>query len=215
MWRHVAIGLAAANLLFLAWALTIAPPSEPARVAAPAAGPSGSTTAGTPGPPAEPAAPPTPPPRCVSLGPFGDAALAATVSQRLLAAGLAPGAREEKQQHRDGYWVVVDTSGIAQQRTMLAQIRRAGIQDAYAMPDDPQFRLSLGIYSDRARAEQRAAALRPLKLDARVEEHTQERAVQWLDVPEAGERLSASRLEGFGITDSEVGAFDCPAPRPD
>ncbi len=125
---------------------------------------------------------------------------------------MAPKAREEKQQHRDGYWVVVETPDLAQQRAVLAQIRRAGIQDAYAMPDDPQFRLSLGIYSDRARAEQRAATLRPLKLAARVDEHFQERAVQWLDVPEAGDRLAASRLEGFGITDSEVGAFDCPAP---
>jgi hypothetical protein len=108
--------------------------------------------------------------------------------------------------------VVIDSADQPAQRAMLAQIRRAGIQDAYAMPDDPRFRISLGIYSDRSRAEQRVATLRPLRLSARVDEHFQERAVQWLDVPEAGDHLSASRLEGFGITDSEIGAFDCPAP---
>ena len=78
------------------------------------------------------------------------------------------------------------------------------------MPDDPQFRISLGIYSDRGRAEQRACTLAPLGMAAAVEEHFEERVVQWLDVPSAGDQLSASRLEGFGITDSDVGAFDCP-----
>lgn len=207
MWRQIAIGLAAANLLFLAWTLWIAEPADPAARAlrAPA------TPAPAPAVAAPPvAAAPGPPARCIALGPFGDAAVAATVSQRLVAAGLAPRPREERQQHRDGWWVFIGSPDAAQQRRALAQIRRAGIQDAYAMPDDPQFRISLGIYSDRGRAEQRATALRPLDLAPRVEEHFQERTVQWLDVPAAGDRLSASQLENFGITDSEVGAFDCP-----
>ena len=207
MWRLVAIGLLAANLLFLGWVLMIAPPSNPAsRAAPPPAAPRAVTSAA-------PAPVPTdaPAPRCVSLGPFGDPAVAVTVSQRLESSGLAPTAREERQQHRDGYWIVVATSGLVQQRSVLAQIRRAGIQDAYAMPDDAQFRISLGIYSDKARAEQRATSLRPLNLAPRVEEHFQERSVRWLDVPGAGDRLSASRLESFGITDADVGAFDCPA----
>jgi len=206
MWRPVAIALIAANVLFLVWVLMVAPPADPSQRAA--GSPPGPATAGpAPMPPPEPE-----PPRCVSLGPFADPALSATISQRLVAAGMQPAAREETLQQPDGYWVVVETSGPAQQRAALAQIRRAGVQDAYAMPDDAKFRISLGIYSDRARAEQRAATLRPLDLAPRVEEHLQPRQVHWLDVPEAGDRLSASRLESFGITDSEIGAFDCPAP---
>jgi hypothetical protein len=209
MWRPVAFVLIAANVLFFAWALMIAPPADrSAGDAAPAAGP----PAADPGVPPQDRVAAPPAPRCVSLGPFGDPAVAATVSQRLIAAGLSPVSRAQTQQHRDGYWVVVETTGQAQQRAVLAQIRRAGIQDAYAMPDDAKFRISLGIYSDRGRAEQRLATLRPLNLEPRVEEHFQERAVQWLDVPGAGDRLSASQLEGFGIADNEVGAFDCPAP---
>jgi hypothetical protein len=146
----------------------------------------------------------------VALGPFGDAAIASTVAQRLTAAGLEARARTEKQQHRDGWWVSVAAADAGRQRLALAQIRRAGIQDAVALPDDPQFRISLGLYSERSRAEQRASSLKPLGLAPQVEEHFQQREVQWLDVPGAGDRLSASRLEGFGITDSEVGAFDCP-----
>jgi hypothetical protein len=206
VWRPVAIGLLAANLLFLAWTLWIAAPADPA--ARPLVG--AAAPAPVPAPPMPPAAVASPPPRCVSLGPFGDAAVATTVEQRLLAAGLLPRSREERQQQRDGWWVWVASSDAAQQRQVLARIRRAGIQDAYALPDDPQFRISLGIYSDRGRAAQRAASLRPLDVTPRVEEHVQERKVQWLDVPEAGDRLSASRLESFGIADSEVGAFDCP-----
>ena len=82
------------------------------------------------------------------------------------------------------------------------------------MPDDAQFRISLGIYTERQRAEQRAASLRPLSSSAVVEEHLQQRTVHWIDVPGAGERLSASRLEAFGVTDSDIGAFDCPPSPP-
>jgi len=106
MWRLVAIGLLAANLLFLGWVLMIAPPSNPAsRAAPPPAAPRAVTSAA-------PAPVPTdaPAPRCVSLGPFGDPAVAVTVSQRLESSGLAPTAREERQQHRDGYWIVVAPS---------------------------------------------------------------------------------------------------------
>jgi hypothetical protein len=204
MWRSIAIALLAANLLFLAWATWVAPATAPA-VAPPVA------VASAPAP-AVAALPPAA--RCVSLGPFADGDAAATVAQRLVAAALAPQTREERRQQRDGYWVIVNTASATEQRRILAQVRRAGIQDAYAMPEDAQFRISLGIYSDRDRAEQRANALRPLGLEPRVEEHFQEQLVHWLDVAEAGDQLSASRLEGFGITDSEVGAFDCPPATP-
>jgi hypothetical protein len=205
MWRSLTIALVAANLLFLAWSVWVAPAQSPDAAPPPVA---------TAAAPAVRAAEPPPPPRCVSLGPFVDTDAAATVAQRLVAASLAPRTREERRQRPDGYWVIVDTASPAEQRRVLAQIRRAGVQDAYAMPEDPQTRISLGIYSERARAEQRAAGVRPLGLQPRVEEHFQEQQVQWLDVQDAGEQLSASRLESFGITDSEVGAFDCPPPPP-
>jgi hypothetical protein len=200
MWRTVAIGLLAVNLLFLAWSQWVAPDRTPPPAASPP------PVAAAPVPPALP----PPAERCVSLGPFPDAAAAATVAQRLTNASLQPRTREERRPERDGYWVVVAAPDAAAQRRLLAQIRRAGVQDAYAMPDDPLFRISLGIYSDRGRAEQRAGTLSPLGMAAAVEEHFEERVVQWLDVPSAGDQLSASRLEGFGITDSDVGAFDCP-----
>ncbi|MET0291439.1 MAG: hypothetical protein ABW136_03680 [Steroidobacteraceae bacterium] len=201
MWRVLAFGLLAANLLFAAWALWVAVPAATTPTAAPAAT-------------AAPTAPPPEPPRCVRLGPFPDHALAATVSQRLTAAALTPQVHEEMQAHRDGFWVFITAADAATQRRTLQRLRTAGIQDAYAMPDDPQFRISLGIFSERQRADQRASTLRPLSLSPVVEEHFQERAVQWLDVPDAGDRLSASRLEGFGITDSDIGAFDCPPATP-
>jgi hypothetical protein len=203
MWRPIAIVLLAANLLFLAWSSRVGAPEH--RATTPPA------AANAPAPPVSARAPEAPPiPSCVSLGPFVDASVAATVAQRLLAAALVPQEREERQQHRDGFWVIVSSGSAVEQRRTLERVRRAGIQDAYSMPDDPQFRISLGIYSDRTRADQRADSLQPLGLTPRVEEHFQARLVHWLDVPAAGERLSASRLESFGITDSDIGAFDCP-----
>lgn len=166
MWRRIAIGLLAANLLFLAWSRWIATPPTAARVLT------------TPAVAAAPA-PTPPPPRCVSLGPFADPAAAATVAQRLADLQLTPQTRDERQQHRDGYWVIIATADAVQQRRVLTQLRRAGIQDAYAMPADERFRISLGIYTDRERAAQRAASLAPLRFETVVEEHFQERAVRW------------------------------------
>ena len=200
MWRPLAFALLAANLLFLAWASRVATPGgRPAGAAAPVA------------PPVASAPPRETPPRCVRLGPFTDAALAATVSQRLLAAALTPEPRDDVEVHRDGFWVSVAGKDTAEQRRTLQRLRAAGVQDAYAMPDDEQFRVSLGIYTDRQRAEQRAASLRPLSLPTVIQDHLQERTIHWIDVPGAGDRLSASRLEAFGVTDSDIGAFDCPA----
>lgn len=196
MWRNVAIGLAVANLLFLAWSTWIGDAARPPVLVEP--------------PPVALAPEPPPPPRCVTLGPFVDAALAETVAARLAAQGLAGQPREELRQQRDGYWVVIATADEATQRRTLARVRAAGTQDAYALPGDERFRISLGIFSERGRAEQRARAAERLGLPYTVEEHFVEQRVHWIDVPGAGDRLSASRLEAFGITDADVGAFDCP-----
>jgi hypothetical protein len=202
MWRPIAFALLAANLLFLAWTAWVATPGS-----APTPAPAVAATPVAPALPSEP-------PRCVSLGPFTDAALAATVSQRLLAAALTPEIRDDLEIHPDGYWVAVAAKDAVEQRRTLQRLRAAGVQDAYAMPDDAQFRISLGIYTERQRAEQRAASLRSLSLPTVVQEHVQQRAVQWIDVPGAGDQLSASRLEAFGVTDSDIGAFDCPPSPP-
>lgn len=196
MWRAFAVALLALNLLFFAWTGWVAPS---------VAGP----TLRMPTIVARPAAPP-PPPRCVSVGPFGDPAAAATLAQRIAALSLNPQPREERRSQRTGYQVTLATADATARRLMLAQLRRAGVQDAMIVADDPAFRISLGTYGERDRAEQRAAGLRNIGLRSTVEEHFEERVVQWLDVPAAGDRLSVSKLEGLGVADSEVGAFDCP-----
>ena len=48
------------------------------------------------------------------------------------------------------------------------------ISDAFAMPDDPEHKVSVGIFSDENRAEDRAARVQRLRLDAVVKERTRE-----------------------------------------
>lgn len=196
MWRLLVFVLAAANALFLAWALWVSPaPGGGVFVMPPVVAP-------LPEPP--------PPPRCVSVGPFADAAQASTVARRIADLQLQASLRQERLRQRDGYWVLVATTDAAEQRSTAARLRDAGVQDAYSMPGDPAFRISLGIFSTRERAEQRAQRARPLGLEAVVEEHFQELDVHWVDVPGAGDRISAAQLESLGVSGSEVGAFDCP-----
>jgi hypothetical protein len=99
----------------------------------------------------------------------------------------------------------------AEQRRTLAAIKRAGIDDSFAMPDDAQFRVSVGIFSERERAEQRARRVRALALDAQIEEHFKLQATQWLDFAGlAPAALQAPQLAALGITDAALTAVACP-----
>ena len=188
-----------ANVLFFAWAHWI-DGSRAELTAVP-------ITAPKPRPPKPP-----PPPPCATLGPFDDEALAEQAQRALEGGGWGVLRRVISEQVNDGYWVHIDnlTSPVQQVRTVSA-IRRAGIADAFAMPDDPQFRVSVGIFSDEARAEDRAARVQRLKLDAIVTERLKDHSIYWLDVPGvAAQTLSDGRLVTLGVVTPGLRIEVCP-----
>jgi hypothetical protein len=95
---------------------------------------------------------------CLSVGPFGDLSNSAQAAAILKAKGFDPRQRAEEGQMSEGYWVFI--GGMKSQADMdrtLASLEHAGIKDALVMPETPDAgrRLSLGLYSERARAERR------------------------------------------------------------
>lgn len=199
MARLLTLILVIANLLFFAWSHWVGG-AHTELTAVP-------LTARAP----KPAAPPPPPP-CATLGPFDGEVQAEQAQRAMEGGGWGVLRRSTTVQVNDGYWVHIDniTSARDQARVVNA-IRRAGIQDAFAMPDDAQFRVSVGIFTDEARAEDRAARVQRLKLDALVTERTRDQAVIWLDVPGvASQTLSDGRLATLGVATTGLRIEKCP-----
>jgi hypothetical protein len=205
MIRVLVLLLVAANLLLFAWMALVG--DDRPRLQAVAIAP---RTA-----PLPPKAPPPPPP-CTTLGPFDNEVVAEGVQRQLEAAGWGVVRRATKQQVADGYWVyVAGLTSTDDQGRVLRALRRTGVQDAFAMPDDPEFRVSVGIFSEQPRAEDRARRVRVLKLDAQVKERMRDTTVTWLDVPGvAPATLGDGRLASAGITLGDMKPGNCPSPQP-
>jgi hypothetical protein len=202
MIRIVVLVLLAANLLYFGWSNWI-DHGDPALTAVkvdPAARK-----------PPPPPAPPAPPP-CSSIGPFANELDALTAQRKLTEAGWGILRRENREQQPDGYWVYVANDTVAAQARTLRRILAAGMRDAFAMPDDAEFRVSVGIFSEEDRAEDRAAQVQRLKLDAVVEERMSEQSTIWFDVPGvARETLADGRLAAAGLAVERLRIEACPA----
>lgn len=207
MIRIVVMVLIAANLLYFGWSRWV--DRDRQQLTAVAAAPAKVKPAPVPAA-ATPAAPSAPPP-CATLGPFGSEMEAAAAEKQLTTAGWGVMRREVSTPLREGYWVFVANQDSLLQARTLDLIRRAGIQDAFAMPEDPQFRVSVGIFTEENRAEDRAARVQKLKLDAVVAERTREQLAIWLDVPGvARETLADGRLNATGLQLERLRIETCP-----
>jgi hypothetical protein len=202
MIRLLVLVLVAANLFYFGWTQWITE-QEP-RLVAPS---SVSAIASAPGV----AAPPAPAP-CTTVGTGHDQTRALEIEELLRGMQLLPERRDVAENVSEGWWVYVpNNSAVAQARTLRA-IQRAGIRDAFAMADDPEFRVSVGLFMEEDGARTRAEAVRALQLDASVSERMQQRTAVWFDLPgTAREALDLAQLDAEGVDLQELRVEDCPA----
>jgi hypothetical protein len=151
---------------------------------------------------------------CLSVGPFGDLANSAQAATLLKAKGFDPRQRAEQGQASDGYWVYVgDLKSQAQAETALVALEREGIRDAVVMPEtaDAGRRLSLGLYTERSRAERRAQAVQRAGLKAEVAERKLPSTLYWVDLsPPAGmNTIPLEDLFAEGVK-SRIAVQPCP-----
>jgi hypothetical protein len=152
--------------------------------------------------------------RCVSIGPFNDLAQAARGAALLRERGFAPRQRAEQGEMWEGYWVSV--GGLrtpADETKLMKALDRAGIRDARVMPDEPGGRrVSVGLFSERERADKRAQAVKKLGFTAEVTERTQPGAVYWVDMDvNANERsVPTEGLLSLEDTNSRLEIRICP-----
>lgn len=207
-----------ANVAYFAWANWIAAPTV-ARTASPAdalprlklASEAGFDTAGAAGQIGAPLTSPTlaaaaPPARCVSVGPFEDLGSVARAAATLQERGLETRQRAEQGTAWTGYWVYV--GGLRNEHDQSRVLRRlegSGIADAHVMPDSTNGRrVSVGLFSDRARAERRARAIEKLGIKPEIAERAQTGAAYWIDFDLAA-RDSAIAAEGL-LSSNESGS---------
>ena len=155
--------------------------------------------------------------RCVSVGPFNDIDVSAKAAAALQTHGLAPQQRGAPGETRDGYWVyIAGVADAASADKVFKTLDRGGFKDARLMPESADGRrISVGLFSDRERAERRAKAVQRLGFKAAVDEHTQPGTVYWLDLTLKANDGSVpiADLLSADSTNSPLSVQSCP-PRP-
>ena len=157
-------------------------------------------------------------PACMSVGPFADITNAARAAGILASRGFAPQQRAEEAGTATGYWVYVGgLKDEVEADGVRASLEKAGVKDALVMPPgaDAGRRVSLGLFSDRAHADQRTASLKRMGFKAEVAEHKLAQTVYWVDLaPRPGMTtvpLGDLFAEGVG---SRIAVQPCPPPPP-
>jgi hypothetical protein len=238
--RIVVFVLVGLNVLYLAWAGWIdtpAPAPPPARSAEPLPQlvlaseslprPATAASAIAPSSTAEPSAVLTQPVtsmpgasagRCVSIGPFNDLAQAARGAALLRERGFDPRQRAEQGETWEGYWVSVGgLRTTADESKLLKALGRAGIRDARVMPDEPGGRrVSVGLFSERERADRRAEAVKKLGYSAEVTERKQPGTVYWvdMDIGSSGRAVPTEGLLSLEDSGSRIEIRVCPTSEP-
>lgn len=150
-------------------------------------------------------------PPCVTIGPIVEDTLALELEQLLRDQQLALSRRTVTEQLHNGWWVYVAANDAATQARTLRNIQNSGIRDAFAMPDDRQFRVSVGLFREEAGARSRADVVRRLQLEAVVEERFDPQVATWFDLPgSTSEHVDLARLVAEGVNIDSLRVEDCP-----
>ena len=154
------------------------------------------------------------PAACMSVGPFADLARSAQAAALLREKGFDPHQRAEAGQTSAGFWVFVGGLNQADTDHALVTLEHNGIRDALVMPETPEAgrRLSLGVYSERSRAQRRADAIRQTGLKAEVAERKIPGSIYWVDLspPPGMNTIALQDLLADGVS-SRVAVQPCPA----
>jgi hypothetical protein len=214
-----------ANLAFVAWAEWIDVPQaaaskdvyaklprlkligeEPGSDKRAPAGSARKTAMEVPAPPAS---------QCLSVGPFDDQDGATRGASLLREKGLTPRQRTEQGEISKGFWVYI--GGLKTDRDVaqvLGTLQQSHVDDAMAMQDTGEGaqRVSVGLFSERDRADRRAQSVEKLGLQPVVVERKVPATVLWMDVdvPPGATAPAAQDLGGSDGASAGVEVRPCP-----
>jgi cell division septation protein DedD len=156
-------------------------------------------------------------PRCVSIGPFDDQDSAMRGASKLREKGLTPRQRVEKGEISKGFWVYI--GGLktdADVAKVLLTLEQSHVDDAHVMPDaGDAHQVSVGLFSERDRADRRAQSVQKLGLQPEVAERKLPATVFWMDVDfPPGTAAPSTQDVAAGGDPAHLEVTPCPAQAP-
>jgi hypothetical protein len=157
--------------------------------------------------------PPAPPAQCFSMGPFEDQDSATRGASLLRDKGLDPRQRTAQGEIAKGFWVYIGglkTDGDVAQ--VLRTLEQSHVEDAHVMPDTGNVhQVSVGLFSDRDRADRRAESVQKLGLQPEVAERKLPATVFWMDVDlAAGAAAPAAQDFASAALSTPIQVIPCP-----
>ena len=153
-------------------------------------------------------------PSCLSIGPFDDQAKAMSSASKLREKGLVPRQRVEKGQISKGFWVFIGglktDDDVAK---VLRTLEQSHVEDAHVMPDaGDAHQVSVGLFSERDRADRRAESVQKLGLQPEVAERKLPATLFWMDVdfPPGTAAPSPGDLAAGGDASHHLEVTPCP-----
>jgi hypothetical protein len=121
--------------------------------------------------------------RCLRLGPFPREAEATAALRLYQQSGAKVRKTSEEGQVWTGHWVqVVGQPGRGAAKQVRDNLIAAGIKDAYLLPGDDGYGISLGVFTKRSSANKVMATATQLGYDTRLEDRFQPGNNHWLHV---------------------------------
>lgn len=122
--------------------------------------------------------------RCVSVGPFRELSQAAEAAAILRERGYLPSQRAGEGDIWVGYWVYLEgIPTVADANGIVTTLRENGITDSYVIPNSDSGNLvSLGVFTEIARAGGRRESARALGFEPVIVDRTRPGTVYWVDV---------------------------------
>ncbi len=156
--------------------------------------------------------------RCRTLGPFANQAATQATAAILRARGIGTHDRTVERSVEDGYWVYIsDIGSAADQQRAMVRLQKGGITDASIMTDaEDAGRISVGVFSEQARAVRRAEQVRSLGFKPILDLHQRVQHVFWLDMelkaeqPEPPVKSLQSAIGEPGTAGRGIAFGDCP-----
>jgi hypothetical protein len=151
---------------------------------------------------------------CLSIGPFADVNASAQAAALLKDKGFEAKQRGAQGEMTEGFWVFIGGLGSeAETDRMLVSLEHSGVKDALVMPPtaDSGRRISLGLFTERARAERRAETVRAMGMKAEVAERKLPGTLYWVDLtpPPGMTTVPLQDLFAQGVS-SRISVQPCP-----
>lgn len=148
--------------------------------------------------------------RCVSIGPFASVEAYSTFAEQLQALGLSPVEMVEEGQLWVGHWLVATYDSHGEARAAVERLREGGVPDAYVISGEDTFTVSLGLFTQRQRAERLRELAVAMAIEGELRDRFRTATVYRLLLAVPDGVTLPGLPEGEAASDARIAPADCP-----